>query len=125
MLKLYSHRTKAKSKEIEIKKPVLTWSPSSWTHESRLTMRLLGTLVGVAFSLHSSSYFSSTYSQVSRVYGLDFVSKGLFTRCDLFVCDGDFLKYFLCNLRASVHTVRFCVNAFAKLEIFVLLWIVS
>ena len=32
-----------------------------------------------------------------------------------------FLKYFLCDLRASVHTVRFCVNAFAKLEIFVLL----
>ena len=47
--------------------------------------------------------------------------KGQFTRCDLFVCDGDFLKYFLCDLRVSVHMVCFCVNAFAKLEIFVLL----
>ena len=45
-----------------------------------------------------------------------FSNKGSFTQCDLFVCDGDFLKYFLCDLRASVHTVHFCVNAFAKLE---------
>ena len=51
--------------------------------------------------------------------------QGSFTQCDLFVCDGDFLKYFLCDLRASVHMVHFCVNAFVKLEIFVLLWIVS